>query len=320
MYFYKQMCGFYMGSVCLPEQLTTQFAPLIDQFIELKLPNGASWRVGLVKCGSKLALQDGWFEFARQNSISQNDLLVFKFKGGSEFEVVIFDSDGLEKSIGGDEIKKEIEEFEEPIEVLEEPIEELEGPIEENYGNNHELMQFSSSEAENFEGNSNNSDLNEIEEDFEDEGEGGKNRYKKFVRFYPKDGVVAYFHDFYSPQGLHLTKEEIKKAKELSKEIKEGNPTFMQILKPAHITSRFSLSVPRHFCTEFLPKERQNISLRRFNKKKKWTARCNYNKKHHEIRWIEFVRENNLSEGDICLFELDKNEPKLTFIVHVTRL
>ncbi|KAJ3674366.1 hypothetical protein LUZ60_004982 [Juncus effusus] len=307
MYFFMQMRGFCMNSICLPEKLTEKFAPLVGKYVNLKLPNGASWRVGLAKCGSKLELKDGWCDFVRNNSISLNDLLFFKFKGGSEFEVVILDwNEQLEKSIGRDGIKIEYEDLEERI--------------EKNQADNDEFVKFSSSEAENSEGNSNNSDLNETEEDLEEEGESGKNRYKKFQRFYPKEGVVTNFHEFYSPQGLIMTKEQIKKTNKLSEEIKKGNPTFLQVLRPVHITSRFSLSVPRHFCKGFLPMKRKNIILRLPDKKRKWTVICNYNKKHHEFRWIEFVRENNLLEGDICLFELDKNAEIMTFIVHVTRV
>lgn len=33
--------------------------------------------------------------------------------------------------------------------------------------------------------------------------------------------------------------------------------------------------------------------------------------------WHKFVRDNGLSFGDICLFELRRNERRLTMMVHI---
>jgi hypothetical protein len=35
--------------------------------------------------------------------------------------------------------------------------------------------------------------------------------------------------------------------------------------------------------------------------------------------WTKFTKDNNLQQGDMCLFELLKNEKELTMNVHIIR-
>ncbi|KAJ3685491.1 hypothetical protein LUZ61_014655 [Rhynchospora tenuis] len=126
-HFYKQMSGFFMHSISLPEKMTRQFTNLAGKVLQLKRPSGDTWHVGLMMSGDKLVLQPGWNDFASANKLSQNDHLVFKFIGESKFEVFIFDPTGCEKggnfeneeqeldeslgSIVGEELSKELVEF-----------------------------------------------------------------------------------------------------------------------------------------------------------------------------------------------------------------
>lgn len=70
----------------------------IGSMIKLRRPSGATWHVGLIKLGEKLVIEPGWEDFVNANYVSPNDLLVFKHVGRIEFEVLIFDPWGCEKS------------------------------------------------------------------------------------------------------------------------------------------------------------------------------------------------------------------------------
>ena len=35
--------------------------------------------------------------------------------------------------------------------------------------------------------------------------------------------------------------------------------------------------------------------------------------------WMQFVRENHLKEGDVCIFEMDKVDASSVFHVHIVR-
>lgn len=57
----------------------------------LKGPSGATWDVGLTSSDDKLYFKRGWQEFVKAHSLEQNDLLVFRYNGMSQFDVLIFD-------------------------------------------------------------------------------------------------------------------------------------------------------------------------------------------------------------------------------------
>lgn len=64
--------------------------------ISLKVPNGLAWRVTLKTRNGDVWLKNGWTEFARFYSVKFGHLLIFKYRGHSEFKVRIFDSSSTE--------------------------------------------------------------------------------------------------------------------------------------------------------------------------------------------------------------------------------
>lgn len=87
----------------MPEKVKMHFAPLAGKLLELKRPSGNEWYVGLIENGDNLVLGPGWHDFVSVNSVSQSDLLVFKYTNGTTFEVLIFDRNGSEKSFRTEE-------------------------------------------------------------------------------------------------------------------------------------------------------------------------------------------------------------------------
>lgn len=62
----------------------------------LKSPSGATYTVRVEEDDEKtLAFCCGWDKFVKDHSLVENDLLVFKFHGVSEFEVLVFDGETL---------------------------------------------------------------------------------------------------------------------------------------------------------------------------------------------------------------------------------
>ncbi|KAJ4781532.1 B3 domain-containing protein [Rhynchospora pubera] len=103
MNFYKQMMGSFTDSIILPEKLIQKFLPLVGNVTKLIRPSGAMWQVGLIRSGEMLVFEPGWKDFVCANDVLPDDLLVFKYVGGSAFEVSIFDPWGCEKSDGIEE-------------------------------------------------------------------------------------------------------------------------------------------------------------------------------------------------------------------------
>jgi len=64
--------------------------------VTLKSPSGVTYNVGVEEDDEKtMAFRFGWDKFVKDHSLEENDLLVFKFHGVSEFEVLVFDGQTL---------------------------------------------------------------------------------------------------------------------------------------------------------------------------------------------------------------------------------
>lgn len=61
----------------------------------LKGPSGLLWTVGLTTKDDAVFFKHGWEEFVKDHSLEANDLLVFRYNGESQFDVLMFDAENL---------------------------------------------------------------------------------------------------------------------------------------------------------------------------------------------------------------------------------
>ncbi|XP_058751121.1 B3 domain-containing transcription factor VRN1-like [Vicia villosa] len=80
----------------IPRKFVKKYGEYLPKAICLKTPNGADWKISIVKNDGKIWLEKGWKEFADSHSLSHAHLLVFKYETASHFEVRIFDMSALE--------------------------------------------------------------------------------------------------------------------------------------------------------------------------------------------------------------------------------
>ncbi|XVF59515.1 hypothetical protein PTKIN_Ptkin07bG0282100 [Pterospermum kingtungense] len=104
-----------------------------------------------------------------------------------------------------------------------------------------------------------------------------------------------------------LSSHKKAKAFQIACAFRSANPSFVVVLQPSSITSK--LSVPAYFARKYFTKNQNEVILVLSNGKS-WPV------KYHQERvserpngklstgWREFVLDNNLEVGDVCLFEL----------------
>ncbi|XP_078153519.1 B3 domain-containing protein Os12g0592300-like [Carex rostrata] len=259
--FQKEMTGFFMHSVCLPEKVMKHFLGFSGQLLELERQGGGgTWHVGLIGSGNKLILQPGWSTFAGANNISQNDLLHFKFMGESKFEVQIFDSTGYEKCI------EESHKLEINIPAIKQELDDL-SPN-------------------------------------------------------PRKCVAPYNEVIYQSRNMVLNAGQKRRAKQMASEVQARNPAFLTVIRRSNLTSKCNISIPIKFSAEHLPKETREMALHRPKKEMMWPVKYYYRKGHQSFEgtlWRKFVQENNLQEGDMCLFEMVKAARQIKFVVHISK-
>ncbi|XP_010447260.1 PREDICTED: B3 domain-containing protein REM16-like isoform X4 [Camelina sativa] len=81
----------------IPQKFSIHCKRKLPQIVTLKSPSGAIYNVRVEQDDDEktLAFRSGWEKFVKDHSLKENDLLVFKFHGVSEFEVLIFDGQTL---------------------------------------------------------------------------------------------------------------------------------------------------------------------------------------------------------------------------------
>ncbi|KAJ6836571.1 B3 domain-containing protein-like [Iris pallida] len=116
--------------------------------------------------------------------------------------------------------------------------------------------------------------------------------------------------------------EEKARAWELANAINPANPFFRIEMRKTHVYSNFFMSIPSEFVTEHFPLKCHAVDLRIQNGKSTW---CDVTFSNHQkcsrgltgLQWRSFVDDNNLQEGDVCIFELSNTGNNLVFDVQI---
>ncbi|XWS67971.1 hypothetical protein CRYUN_Cryun04dG0050300 [Craigia yunnanensis] len=102
-----------------------------------------------------------------------------------------------------------------------------------------------------------------------------------------------------------VTTEEKQSAFHAAAMFKSDNPFCRIILRPSYVYKGILLHIPRCFARRYLNGVDGIITLK-VSEGKKWPVQCIYGNDSLKFSkgWAEFVLDNNLDEGDVCVFEL----------------
>ncbi|XP_045792849.1 putative B3 domain-containing protein Os03g0621600 [Trifolium pratense] len=97
-HFFKIICdqNLLEGKLMMPRKFVQKYGEGLTKIIYLKTPNGAKWKLNLVKSDGKIWFEKGWKEFVEYHSLVHGHLIVFKYERNSHFEVQIFDKNACE--------------------------------------------------------------------------------------------------------------------------------------------------------------------------------------------------------------------------------
>ncbi|TYH33164.1 hypothetical protein ES332_D13G040000v1 [Gossypium tomentosum] len=132
------------------------------------------------------------------------------------------------------------------------------------------------------------------------------NEYKSLGKFIVKEDLPA----MNSPRSDHkkrrdATAEGKQIALRAAAMFKPDNPFCRVILRPSYVYKGIFLHIPRCFALRYLNGVDGIVTLQ-VSEGKKWPVRCIYGQSSWKFSkgWAEFVLDNNLDEGDVCVFEL----------------
>ncbi|XP_056867401.1 B3 domain-containing protein REM19 isoform X2 [Raphanus sativus] len=123
------------------------------------------------------------------------------------------------------------------------------------------------------------------------------------------------FYKSASDRKRTVTAEERERAISAAKTYEPTNPFFRVVLRPSYLYRGCIMYLPSGFAEKYLTGIAGFIKLQLGEKQ--WPVRCLYKAGRAKFSqgWYEFTLENNIGEGDVCVFELLKTRD---FILKVT--
>ncbi|TYI50027.1 hypothetical protein E1A91_D12G073700v1 [Gossypium mustelinum] len=264
------------GRLGVPRNFVRKYGNQLSSPVKLEVPNGAIWQVELTKStDEKLHLQNGWREFAEHYLLEFGSFVVFRYEGNDRFHVLIFDKSASEidypyTSTEDDDVSgKSKEKSHLPCPL---PQKKMRIDSPNQHGQNSKLEVLSS-------------------------------------------GISSDVQRSVTTEALscvqRLAAIEKAHAVQIASAFKSTeNPVFMVVMRPSYVLG-FQF-IPSDFARKFLTMCECNLTLCN-STGKTWHAkffRYPENKKpnaHLYGGWCEFVEDNHLNVGDICVFELIKH-------------
>ncbi|GJM95905.1 hypothetical protein PR202_ga12693 [Eleusine coracana subsp. coracana] len=139
-----------------------------------------------------------------------------------------------------------------------------------------------------------------------------------------KSFQIAQGADYVLSHGSSLSEAQKERVLVLMQEIKPETAVFVAIMKKSNVQPPSTcLVISKEYASTHFPHETMVVTLRRPGKRKKWLPRF-YKRKDNKLcmlmgPWLDFVRDNHVQEGDICLFLPMKGGRKFTFMVYILR-
>ncbi|XP_015884746.3 B3 domain-containing protein REM16 [Ziziphus jujuba] len=312
--------------LAVPKKFCNNLKKKLPDVVALKGPSGLLWTVGLTTKDTAVFFKHGWQEFVKDHSLKPNDLLVFRYNGESQFDVLMFDSENM--------CEKEASYFVRKY-----------GHSKHENGclTKRKSREISSEEMHASSKNGGCSVLEKSEDDpsialpseeqvitpVTDEKKvqsktksaqptrsrriaakrgrpAGSVRLLNNTKDAPNKGSSgAYFMEYVSNR-RPITEEEKMKAQQLAQEASSTSlESFMIIMRPNQVYKRFYMLLPSGWVSNHMALQNQDVILR--IGKSCWRTKFTYNRTRRvggiTCGWKFFAVDNNLEEFDACVFE-----------------
>ncbi|KAK9740585.1 hypothetical protein RND81_03G046200 [Saponaria officinalis] len=321
MHFIQILVGDFHSQLMIPRKFTENARGKLHDTINLKGPSGtATWQVRLTGCGDDLYLKGGWPEFVDAFSLEENDILIFKYKTGSCFDVLVFDQRTL--------CEKETSYFIRRCDHLRPAntnsshelgcLKECQVDVEEYLSEDVDVTPPKKPKTDMY------NDMNDVFPDdkamFVDVGIAKANPRDKepFFSWVPvklpskvvtdkkpkppkKTAEIDVMKYVFGSSSV--TEDRMKEVLQTArKELTEDS--FLVVMRPTHVSKKFFLSMPAEWTTKHLNCKKQVIYLKIGDKK--WQTKIIFSSKGRggiSFGWKQFALDNRLEELDVLVFK-----------------
>lgn len=295
--FFQSLSGRFHQQLAIPKKFANNMGEKLSETVALKGPTGASWTVGLTSSGDALFFKKGWKKFVEDNSLEENDVLLFKYGRDSCFDVQMFDGQSF--------CEKEASYFVRKCDHL-----ELDngGGTKKNYIRKSLEIIGDSSTDDSQSGSSKELRTGEA---WMPPPAGHHLRPKRLIQKAASSSTqeiscrISGYPVIYESNRRPVTDEEKEKALQLANAaVTEGS--CIVVMRPSHVYKGFFMSIPAAWAAIHLPGKAHDVVLRVPDNTHTWTTK--YYKRGRGCGfsggWKDFAIENFLEESDVCLFKI----------------
>ncbi|XP_039155882.1 B3 domain-containing transcription factor VRN1-like [Eucalyptus grandis] len=260
----------------IPKKFARKYGDELSDVVRLSASDSSIWLVELRKHGSRLWFHDGWQRFLEHHSIHSGHFLIFKYEGDSTFHVYVYNlTASWERNSHNPLGSKEF------ISSRPEPVADWEVFHQDKGVQVDEVELQIADESEPSVMRKDGGELPTVEASY------GKSSRECNAAIIEARGMAIRAAHMYEP----------------------NNPFFQVIMRPSYVREKFLVNLPASFIGMHLKGDSRDITLQ-VSDGKKWRVRCLlFNGKGKISRgWREFVADNKLEIGDVCIFELLRRE------------
>ncbi|KAJ4961300.1 hypothetical protein NE237_021210 [Protea cynaroides] len=259
----------------VPRKIVSVLRIQLVNRVTLKSLSGKTWTTGLEKRDEELFFQQGWADFVRGYPLNEGDILTFQYEGNSTFAVSVFESmTGYEKvaSCG----------------------------LPSNWDTSETNLHLESMN------NSSNDIRNLKNEGSETESE-DHNPPRKKGKSVCKEPNSRDISKRVINRDRPVSLAEKEKAHQLACAFQSSKPIFIVTMVPSSVGKNFFMTIPQAFVEDHIQRSMKEIILCVPPGVKTWMTYIKF--MDHQVGlggvgWKSFVRDNNLEQDDVCVFEL----------------
>ncbi|KAL0913474.1 hypothetical protein M5K25_016938 [Dendrobium thyrsiflorum] len=311
--FMKVMLKDFSQGMAIPKHFVENFKGELSETINLEVITGKLWQFNLQKISGFFFIIDGWKEFVDDHGIKEGEYLVFTCSGNSSFQVQIFDNGGCLRHAchspaeNARTVAKERCQKQKKLDInTSENC--YSSPLSKNHGcYSSNFYSTAKSKAKQASGHKLSSIRKKCKiEILNDEIRKVSRSSKLAMNCFEQESLVLHEAKKLKSKKRSIDFVETRKVLQLANAIKPESPYFIQLMRYSAVNATFFMAIPADFIAEHFSNKPEKITLHN-PQGKKWDLICYYHCRSWGFRgetWTKFVRENDLKEGDACVFEL----------------
>ncbi|PRQ49170.1 putative transcription factor B3-Domain family [Rosa chinensis] len=284
--FFKVLIGDFSDKLRIPQAFRKHLAASVLQQSHLRTPAG-TWLVDVKSDNGRFFLQKGWKQFVHDNGLKLGEFLIFRYAGNSKFYVDIYGRHGCKKEF-----------------IM--PARSSEKPFKKRHGNeSHRTNAVMSSSIH-----------PKKKMDYQkSKGSAGENKTSQetiSVKSEPIDfeletcmDIDESIRNMNSRETLSFQPQVANSGLEAANRYSSNHPCFRTLLTETYVTKGI-LHIPCTFVKDYIKIKKRTAELQVSNRL--WSVKWINDSRSSRFSqgWNEFVRQNDLKVGDVCVFELIK--------------